>query len=131
MWKNLQINIQNIEVDTGKAVLIKMPNNSDYAGYKFWHPSKLVRNGNNSYSASIGYTDEFKFKLFKNGKGKYNKFDIIDECTIYAEDFEDAFGCMSSCTRERSSETYLNVEEPEKIEIENIEIEESLKNEEI
>ncbi len=86
MWKNIEINIQNIETDTGKATLIKMPNTSDYAGYKFWHPSKLVRYGSNSYARSIGYTDEFTFKLFKNGNGKHNKFDVIDEIEIDAEE---------------------------------------------
>lgn len=128
MWKNIEINIQNIETDTGKATLIKMPNKSKYAGYKFWHPSKLVRYGSNSYARSIGYTDEFKFKLFKNGNGKYNKFGVIDEIEIDVEEFEDAFDCMSDCTRAKSEESYLIVKEPEKVEKE-IKIEEELKNE--
>lgn len=128
MWKNVEINIQNIETVTGKATLIKMPNQSRYAGYKFWHPSKLVRYGSNSYARSIGYTDEFTFKLKKYGNGKYNKFDVIDEIEIDVEEFEEAFDCMRDCTRAKSEETYLIVEEPEKIEKE-IEIEESLKNE--
>ena len=129
MWKNIEINIQNIEADTGKATLIKMPNTSDYAGYKFWHPSKLVRYGSNSYARSIGYTDEFTFKLFKNGNGKHNKFDVIDEIEIDAEEFEEAFGCMEDCTRSKNKEeSYLIVKEPEKVEKE-IEVEEELKNE--
>ena len=88
MWKNIEINIQNIEIDTGNAVLIKIPNKSKYASYKFWHPSKLVRYGSNSYARSIGYTDEFTFKLFKNGK--HNKFEVIDENEIDVEEFEEA-----------------------------------------
>ena len=128
MWKNIEINIQNIETDTGKATLIKMPNKSRYAGYKFWHPSKLVRYGSNSYARSIGYTDEFTFKLFKNGNGKYNKFDVIDEIEIDVEEFEEAFDCMIDCTRAKSDETYLIVKAPEKVAKE-IEIEEELTNE--
>lgn len=128
MWKNININIQNFEYDSGKATLIKMPNNSDYAGYKFWHSNKLIRYGNNSYSRSIGYTDEFIFKLKKYGKGKYNGADVIDEIEISVEEFEEAFGCMKDCTRAKSNETYLIIKEPEKVNIE-IEIEEELKNE--
>lgn len=129
MWKNIEINIQNIETDTGKATLIKMPNKSRYAGYKFWHPSKLVRYGSNSYARSIGYTDGFTFKLFKNGNGKYNKFDVIDEIEIDVEEFEEAFGCMKSCTRPKDNEeSYLIVEEPEKVEKE-VEVDGELKNE--
>ena len=128
MWKNIEINIQNIETDTGKATLIKMPNKSKYAGYKFWHPSKLVRYGSNSYARSIGYTDTFTFKLLKYGNGKYNKFDVIDEIDISVEEFEESFECMKDCTRPKENDdTYLIVEEPEKIEKE-IEIEEELKN---
>lgn len=128
MWKNIEINIQNIENDTGKSVLIKMPNKSKYAGYKFWHPSKLVRYGSNSYARNIGYTDTFTFKLKKYGNGKYNKFDVIDEIEISVEEFEEAFECMKDCTRQKENDdTYLIVEEPEKIELE-IEIEEELKN---
>ena len=126
MWNNIEINIQNIEIDTGNAVLIKMPNKSKYASYKFWHSSKLIRYGLNSNSVSIGYTNEFVFKLFKNGK--HNKFEVIDEIEIDVEEFEEAFNCMSDCTRAKSNETYLIVEEPEKVEKE-IEIEEELKNE--
>lgn len=126
-WKNIQINVQNVEKETGKATLIKMPNKSNYAGYKFWHPSKLIRNGRNSYALSVSYNDTFKFKLFKNGKGKYNKFDVIDDLEISVEEFEEAFGCMEDCTRSKSNETYLIVEEPDKIEKE-IKIVEELKN---
>lgn len=128
MWKNIEINVQNIEINTGKATLIKMPNNSEYAGYKFWHPSKLVRYGSNSYARSIGYTDNFTFKLFKNGKGKYNKFDVIDEVEIDAEEFEEAFGCMKDCTRAKEDNSYLIVKEPDKFEKE-VKIEKSLLNE--
>lgn len=127
-WKNIQINIQNIEAETGKATLIKMPNNSNYAGYKFWHPSKLIRNGNNSYAKSLGYTNEFTFKLKKFGNGKWNKFDVIDEIEISVEEFEEAFNCMESCTRKPNEESYLIVQEPEKVEKE-VKVEESLKNE--
>ena len=126
MWKNIEINIQNIEIDTGNAVLIKMPNKSKYASYKFWHSSKLIRYGLNSNSVSIGYTNEFVFKLFKNGK--HNKFEVIDEIEIDVEEFEEAFNCMSDCTETKSNEIYLRVEEPEKV-VKEIEIEEELKNE--
>ena len=128
MWKNIQINIQNIEYDTGKATLIKMPNKSQYAGYKFWHPSKLVRYGSNSYARSLGYKDDFTFKLKKYGKGKYNSHNVINEIDISVKEFEEAFDCMESCTRAKSPETYLHITEPEKID-KVIEIKEELKNE--
>ena len=128
MWKNIEINIQNIENDTGKAALIKMPNKSKYAGYKFWHPSKLVRYGSNSYARSIGYTDTFTFKLKKYGNGKYNKFDVINEVEISVEEFEEAFECMKDCTRSKEDNSYLIIEEPKKID-KDVEIDEALKNE--
>ncbi len=127
MWKNIEINLQNIEFETEKATLIKMPNKSEYAGYKFWHPSKLIRYGSHSYARSLSYTNDFTFKLFKNGKGKHNKFDIVDKIEIGADEFEEAFDIMSENIRDKNEETYLIVNEPEKI-TKKVEIAECLKN---
>lgn len=128
MWKKVEINKQNIETEIDKATLIKMPNKSKYAGYKFWHPSKLIRYGSNSYARSVSYTDDFTFKLKKYGNGKYNKFDVIDEIEISVEEFEEAFECMADCTRGKSEESYLIVKEPKKVEKE-VEVNKELINE--
>lgn len=128
-WKNININSNQIETDTGKSVLIKMPNNSEYAGYMFWHPSKLVRNGRHSASYSLGYTDEFIFKLKKYGNGKWNKREVIHEIEISAEEFEEAFGVTD---RNISSKKYVNdfeTHKPEPIEAVEVEVENSLKDE--
>lgn len=124
MWKQIEINKQNVVYDTGSSTLIKMPNKSKYAGYKFWHPSKLIRSGSNDYARTLSYTDEFVFKLFKQDK----KFKTIDDKEIDTKELENVFDCMEDCTRAKSKKTYLIVEEPEKID-KKVEIEKSLKNE--
>ena len=90
-WKNININTNLIETETDKAVLFKMPHNSNYNGYVFWHPSKLVRSGRHSASVSVGYTDDFRFKLKEYRKGKYNWKNVISEIEIGATEFEEAF----------------------------------------
>lgn len=129
MWKNININKQNVKAETAKAVLIQMPHNSDYDGFCFWHPAKLVRTGRNSNAVSIGYTEEFTFKLIKYGKGKWNSKEIISKKTIDVEEFEEAFGVMDEniISSKKDTESYLKVEEPEKIDL-NIEVKEELKN---
>lgn len=94
-WKNININTQNIEAQSDKATLIKMPNNSIYKGWSFWHTNKLVRDGKNSYSISIGYNDDFTFRLVKYGHGKWNKRQVLNETTISVEEFEEAFEVMN------------------------------------
>ena len=84
-WQKITVNIQNIEAETGKAVLIAMRHKSDYDGFKFWHPAKCVRPGNNSFEVEVSFTDNWEFKLFKNGNGQYNSRDVIAETTIDAE----------------------------------------------
>lgn len=95
MWKSININKQNIKAETGKAILIAMPNNSTYKGFVFWHTKKLVHEGRHSNAVSISYTDEFKFHLFKYGKGKFNVKEIIDIEDVGVEEFEEAFGVMN------------------------------------
>lgn len=88
-WKNVTANSNLIQAETEKAILIKLPKSE----FVFWHPSKLVRtSGKNGYHMSIGYTDEFTFNTFKQGKGRYNKTEKIAEKQITVEEFEVYFG---------------------------------------
>ena len=82
MWYKIKINANNIEASTNKAVLIKMKHNSNYDGFVFWHPAKLVRKEGTMFTFS--FNDEFKFNLKKYGQGKWNSRDIVREDTIGA-----------------------------------------------
>ena len=93
-WKNLNINTNLIKIDTGRAVLINCPHNSLYKGYSFWHPSKLVRTGRHSTAVSIGYTDDFTFKLKKYGNGKTARYEVSREVEIGVSEFEEMFKTM-------------------------------------
>lgn len=117
MWKSIKFNAQNIEFETAKAVLIKMPNKSDYAGYMFWHPSKLVQTiGGNGYFKSFGYTDEFEFKIFKQNKNHK----VTAEQFLSAEEMEEAFEVVNE-QLSGTDECYLEITEPTKID-DNVEV---------
>ncbi|WP_324171125.1 hypothetical protein [Sulfurimonas sp.] len=88
MWKNIEINSNSVQTETIKATLIKVPKTE----FLFWHPSKLIRkSGKDGYKLSFGYTDNFTFKLFRNGKGKHNSHEKIEEIELSAQDFEKRF----------------------------------------
>lgn len=109
MWKTIQFNKQNIEYETDRAILIKLPQNSSYKGYKFWHPSKLVREmkKGKGYFLTLSYTDDFEFKIFKTDKrGKK-----ITEESVDGEEIALQFGVLT----EANEESYLEVTEPTKI----------------
>lgn len=88
-WKRLRIPKTNIVYETATAVLITMPHSSDYDGFKFWHSWKITENTGRSYN--ILYNENFTFKLFKNGKGQYNKREVIERLEIKSEELEEAF----------------------------------------
>lgn len=127
MWKNLQINKQNIKTETAKAVLINCPKKSKYSGYSFWHPSKLVRSGKHSYAVSVGYTDEFEFRLKKYGGGKYNSRQILDEVTISAAEFVEMFGVMDENIKAPKERDEVHV--PESVEAEEVDVLPELRDE--
>ena len=111
MWNKVYFNSQNIEHETAKAVLIKMPNKSEYAGYKFWHPSKLVREeGGNGYHMSFSFTEEFEFTLRKYGKNRQITAEIILDWKEMLKAFEQVNEQISG-----HEETYLEVAEPDKV----------------
>lgn len=99
MWKNIKANSNLIQASTEKAVLIKLPKSE----FLFWHPAKLVKTmGKNSYLMSIGYTNEFIFKVFRNGKGQYNKTTKIEEKTLSISEFEAYFAVMETTGKNES-----------------------------
>lgn len=90
-WNNINISKNKIIMENDKMILISMPSNNRFNGYSFWHLKKLVRSGRNKGSISIGFTNDFIFRLRKYGKGKYNKNDVIDEVEVNSFEIEKAF----------------------------------------
>lgn len=124
-WNKLFINKQNVERSTDRAVLVKMPKNSVYNGWKFWHPAKLVREeGGEGYFLSLSFSDDWLFRLFKTYKVEKDP-----QMKVAPEDVIEAFAGSDESIRmmsKQSSESYLNVIEPEPIN-KKIEVDESLK----
>ena len=112
MLQKIYFNSQNIEHETAKAVLIKMPNKSAYAGYKFWHPSKLVREeGGKGYHCSFSFTEEFQFTIRKYGQNRQITAEMILGWEEMLKAFEQVNEQISG-----HEETFLEVYEPEKVE---------------
>ena len=111
MWHKVCFNSQNIEHDTAKAVLIKMPNKSEYAGYKFWHPLKLVREeGGKGYHMSFSFTEEFQFTIRKYGQNRQVTAEKIIGCDEMLEAFEQVNEQIGG-----HEGTFLEIFEPDKV----------------
>lgn len=123
-WKGLQINSNLIKANTGKSVLINMPHNSDYDGYAFWHPAKLVWDGAHRAAVSIRYTDGFVFYLKKYGKGRYNSRELLDEIQLAPDEMEAVFAAIDGNIIAPETEPLIHI--PEHIEPENAKADESL-----
>lgn len=125
MWDKIYFNKQNIERETDKAVLIKMPNKSAYSGWMFWHPAKLVREeGGNGYHLSFSFSDSWEFKVFKPYKKGKNP-----EKTLFPNDMKEIFMEMDEVVGSKADHdqsSYLEVTEPEPVNKE-VEVDESLK----
>ena len=112
-WHKIYFTSQNIEHETTKAVLIKMPNKSAYAGYMFWHPAKLVREaGGNGYHMSFSFTEDFEFTLRKYGQNRQVTAEEIIGWDEMLESFEQVNKQIEGCKK-----AYLEVAEPEKVDI--------------
>lgn len=110
MWKQIVFNVQNIEQQTEKAVLIKMPRSSRYDGWTFWHPKKLVRVvGGKGYYLSLAYTNDWKFTLRKGNQTK----------VVGVKEIEEAFNKGSQAFQFAIEQTkpYEPIHVPEKLEL--------------
>ncbi|KAA6348971.1 hypothetical protein EZS27_003571 [termite gut metagenome] len=95
MWQKIFFNSQSIQAETDSAVLIKMPNKSEYQGYCFWHPKKLVREqGGKGYHYTFSFTEDFVFHLKKYGQGRHNRRDVIREVDLSVCQIKKEFGVV-------------------------------------
>lgn len=116
MWRSININKQNIKVETDKAVLIACPHNSDYDGFVFWHSAKLVRTGRHSNAVQISYTEDFTFNLKKYGNGKHNRRELIDEVQLGYDELEAVFGVMDENISAPAYKSDYETHKPQEIE---------------
>ena len=129
-WKKVNICENQIETRTAKAVLVKMPRSSEYKGFMFWLPRKLVKESEYMRGYELLYTDSFTFDLFKSGKGKTNKYEKIAQERIDVEEFENAFKVVQDDFDDYHNflkQSYYKVQEPERIELGDVEVPEELK----
>jgi hypothetical protein len=112
MWDSVYINANQIEAESGRAVLVKMPASSPYPGYVFWHPAKLCRQSGGMLELS--FSETFAFRIFKKGNGKWNAFETIAEKGLSAEEIKDAFSATSRIGSQ-IDDSYLKVEKPQAI----------------
>ena len=114
MWRKITIGKQQIVATSDRAYLIVCPK-GQYSGFRFWHPAKLVR----VYPTKVelSYTDEFLFRLFKKGQGRYNSNDVVASETISYLEVEEIFEKINSNFNPHGDESYLKVKEPKKIKV--------------
>ena len=129
MWRKINFNAQNIEMETDRATLIKLPHRSEHDGWLFWHPSKLVREeGGKCYHLSFSFSDDWEFKIFKpykNGKGPEKIIGSEEMMAAFCAS-DEAIEQANAAHEAKENESYLRVTEPEPVNKE-VEVDESLK----
>lgn len=83
------INNSQIEWETEKAMLIKIPKSS----YRFWYPKVFIQACNNKKTRyRVALSDEFEYRLFKKGDKIYNKYKKTYEKSVSKGQMMQFFG---------------------------------------
>jgi len=123
-FTRINLNANLIRYDTGKALLISMPHNSDYDGYAFWFP-KALTDEKGEYCIKLSIPSDFTFKMEKRSKDKR----IIGSESLNAEDMiEQLSEHQQRLEKEDVNPCYLIVNEPKKRPVEDVKIPEDLQN---
>lgn len=122
MWRSININKSLIKASTSKSAFIACPHNSEYDGYAFWHPQKLIREGRHGGAVSIRYTEDFVFYLKKYSAGR----DVVDEIPLAYDEFEEIFGAVNENIHAPHFKSEYETHKPEAMEAVPSEADESL-----
>ena len=86
--KTVCANSNLIKREKNNKYLIKLPKSD----FMFWHPKELVHlSGKNNYLMTISYSENAHVDVFCNGKGKYNRDQVIDEMHLTISEWEQYF----------------------------------------
>ena len=88
MWINFYVNKNQIQTETAKAILVKLPKTD----WLVWISSKCVRSGTHSANLRVGVCDDREYEIFRNGNGRYNKFQKIDSKTVTGTELAEMCG---------------------------------------
>ena len=103
-WEYVFIYTANIIAKGESNSLVIMPKKSDYADYKFWYPTKLIREVKDSKCATLSLIPDHKFKLFKQKKGEDGKYVTVDEVELTDKEMKNQFMGMSLYIRKSIKE---------------------------
>lgn len=85
----ITIRMNQIEWETDRAYLIKIPDSN----YKLWFPKKYTQFENSRQTKiRMLINSDNKYKIFKNGQGKYNNRKIVSEKEILSDELLYMFG---------------------------------------
>lgn len=122
-WKRIPVNVQNIQNETEKAVLIAMPHSSKYDGFNFWFPKKLVREGSNSYEVVLSVLDDMDITIRRQSEKTWA---VLAKTVIGADELIEAFGQHNGVTesmRVRMREDKVKTVKHEPAPLEPVEVE--------
>ncbi|WP_394265433.1 hypothetical protein [Bergeyella zoohelcum] len=96
-----------------------MPNRSQYKGYAFWHPKKLVRlQGGKGYHLTFSFTEDFEFRVILYGQGRFNGNTIIRQEYLTPNEMREAFGVVDKEINRAVEQETLKIIEKETVEVE-------------
>lgn len=107
-WLKTEINKNQIQRETARALFINCSHNSKYDGWGFWLPKSLLREGSHSASLTILLPNDFKIELIRKSRRQNI---AAEECIQIFENIEEQVKVKTddSC--------FVEVKEPKKIEI--------------
>lgn len=85
---NININRNQIKRSSGRAILIAMPHKSDYDGFTFWFPEKLVDEGRHDEAIRLCIPVSFNFTLKRTSPKTYK---VLAEAELNAYELVEQF----------------------------------------
>lgn len=111
MWNSIYLSDDIKAYPCGNSLRVCMPEGSDYEGYSFFHPLKLV---NGEYGLSLVYNDDWVFRLAKRKKVG-GEWQTVSTAELTPEELKDAIGDIPLLHKPPKLDPLENVEPLEEL----------------